>query len=558
MKLRPHGFWLVAIVGLGTILRFWQLDSKPLWLDEVITALITLGRGYNDVPLDVAFPLSRLDQIFRLHPATCTQITQTLTQQSVHPPLFFCTLHTWLRGIDFLPGSLAWKVRSLPALLGVVLIAAVYWLNRVAFSPRAGLVGALAVAVSPFAVYLSQEARHYTLPMVLITLALVGLVGMQQDLYGGKFRPMIWLGWIAVNSLGFYVHYFFLLAFAAQVISLGGWVLLQRVRSPRSWGAIVLAVGGVGLSYLPWVPTLLSHMNRPETDWLKSSAPEWARLLAPLYQLAAGWVLMVVALPVENQPLGIAIPSVLGMVFVAAWLGSFVLGGLRQLWHLPQTRLLIGFLLVVLLEFLAIVYLLGKDITIVPRYNFVYYPAVAALLGATLSSPSSQPSPSSSRTLPLLFSAGCLSCLFLLSGLVFQKPYYPRQVAAHLHGEPTLPLITVMGYEDLQDVALGLSFALELPPPSPETTPISLAFLTRSQGYDPLWQNLSTLKQVDPAGAIASPTLQPPLNLWVIAPGLKRNAFPKALTVSEASKSCPIDPSQYHRIGIPYQLYRCR
>jgi hypothetical protein len=53
------------------------------------------------------------------------------------------------------------------------------------------------MAVSPFGVYLSQEARHYTLPILLITLALLGLIQIQQALYSQQQlpRPIVWLFW---------------------------------------------------------------------------------------------------------------------------------------------------------------------------------------------------------------------------------------------------------------------------------------------------------------------------------------------------------------------------
>ena len=47
MKAR-HYLTLAAIVLLGALLRFWHLDLKPLWLDEVITALFSLGRNYYE------------------------------------------------------------------------------------------------------------------------------------------------------------------------------------------------------------------------------------------------------------------------------------------------------------------------------------------------------------------------------------------------------------------------------------------------------------------------------------------------------------------------------
>ena len=153
LKLFPHYLILTGIMILGAVLRFWNLDLKPLWLDEVITALISQGHSYDDVPLQVIFSLSRLKELFTLKPeVSCAEITHILVTQSTHPPLFFCGMHRWLTWVEPITDSLSWAVRSLPALIGVGAIAAIYWLNRIAFSPKAGLVGAAIMAVSPFGV----------------------------------------------------------------------------------------------------------------------------------------------------------------------------------------------------------------------------------------------------------------------------------------------------------------------------------------------------------------------------------------------------------------------
>ena len=47
------------------------------------------------------------------------------------------------------------------------------------------------------------------------------------------------------------------------------------------------------------------------------------------------------------------------------------------------------------------------------------------------------------------------------------------------------------------------------------------------------------------------------LNLWMFAPGRRRRDYPDNLKVSQ-SLSCKIDKDQHYRIGIPYQLYRCK
>ncbi|MBD2122261.1 glycosyltransferase family 39 protein [Trichocoleus sp. FACHB-262] len=571
---RLHYLALIGAIALGTALRFWNLDAKPLWLDEVITAIFSFGRSYYDVPLNVLFPHTVLDQVFTLKSGvSCPQIAQTVSTESVHPPLFFCLLHSWLRWINPLAQSWVWKLRSLPALFGVAAIVAIYGLNRVAYAPKAGLTAAALMAVSPFAVYLSQEARHYTLPMLLITLALLSLVQMQQDLWQSRrLRPLPWLGWMLVNGIGFYIHYFFLLAFVGQVVTLVGMAVWQRSRISRyHWGAIALAISGVVLSYLPWLPTLLGHTSRPETDWLSPFQSSWLDKLAPLYQLPAAWLIMVISFPVENQPLWSAIPAALLMLVFAIWLMRHVIQGLKQLWVQPETHLatitLTSFILCVLVEFLGIVYVLGKDITVVPRYNFVYYPAVCALLGASLTQLSQNSSLpprmawshywSAYRVQISVLVVGLLSCIFLGLGFIFQKPYQPQQVAQNLMLEPTKPLMVVTGYDTLLEVALGLSFDLEVHRrslTSPELNQnVSFGFLSRQPTYSQLWQNLANVQ----------PPVSTPPNLWIVGSGLRQREFPEQLSLPSQAKSggetvaCERDEENYHRIGVPYQLYRC-
>ena len=609
MKQVWQGWLLGGILLLGLWLRFWNLDAKPIWLDEVITALFSSGRSYDAVPLGTVLPLSALDQVFTHQPTHCANIVEAVSTQSVHPPLFFCWMHSWLSWVSGLPQSWLWKLRAFSALLGVVAIAALYQLNRVLFSRSAALVGAALMAVSPFAVYLSQEARHYTLPIVLVILALLGLYQILTDLHQQQRRPALWLGWIAVNSIGFYVHYFFLLSFAAQVATLLVCAQNSKLKITPSESlreqnsklkislaaadllSIALAITAVCLTYLPWLPTLLAHLSRPETDWLQRNGSGWSQAIAPLYQLPISWILMVISLPVERQPEWLEILSGLIMISFTGWLLWRVAGRLRRLWTLPETRLatqMLGiYVLVVLLEFLAIVYILDKDITQVPRYSFIYFPAVIALLGASLSLKErdrsipklwlqghetrsrqfrqriggghqklQQHKRSGLRTIAIVLLAGVISSVLVVSDLTFDKPYSPDQVARNLTIDPELPHLVSVAYADLQDVALGLSFAWALheqadQAKSKQTEFVFLPRSKKSRSYKPVWKTLANLEH----------SLSYPLNLWVIGPGLRRKQFPENLALSintERAKNCTIDPKHYHRRGIPYQLYRCR
>jgi len=452
-----HYLALIGALFLGAILRLGNLDSKFLWLDEVITAIFSFGGNYHNVPTEIVIPLERLQQIFTFQPEVgCDRIAQNIALQSTHPPLFFCLLHSWFGLVNPLAPNWVWTLRAFSVLWGVSAIAAIYLLNTIAFSPWAGLIAAVMMAVSPFGVYLSQEARHYTLPILLITLALLGLILIGQDIVSKRFRASIWIFWTVVNIIGLYVHYFFILAILAEVVTLLG-VMYGRHNLFRYGVAFTLAIATIVISFIPWLPVLISHFTRPETNWIPSP-----QSIAPLYQILAAWLLTIAALPVENQPIAIAILSGLGVVIFSGWVLWLSFKGIIKLWQLSSINLsvvtLASFTIVVLLEFLAIVYFLGKDITITPRYNFVYYPAFLALVAAGLNKSLER----STQTFSLIFLGSLLSCLLVIFNLAFQKPYNPQQVAENINFEPTTPLMVVVGYKDYQNVALGLSFALAL------------------------------------------------------------------------------------------------
>src|SRR5690349_24511691 len=49
---------LMAIAAGGAALRFASLGAKPLWLDEAMTLLVSLGRGPGDIPIGRVVPVA--------------------------------------------------------------------------------------------------------------------------------------------------------------------------------------------------------------------------------------------------------------------------------------------------------------------------------------------------------------------------------------------------------------------------------------------------------------------------------------------------------------------
>ncbi|MEC4984268.1 MAG: glycosyltransferase family 39 protein [Oscillatoria sp. PMC 1076.18] len=545
-----HYLVLGGIIFWGALLRFWQLDSKPLWLDEVVTALVSQGRGYQNLPVNVAFSLAKLQELFTFRPEiSCEEIAQVLATDSTHPPLFFCLTHEWLAWLDPLQLPWVWKLRALSALIGVVAIAAVYFLTRLAFSGGAGLVAAALMAVSPFGVYLGQEARHYTLAVLFITFALIGLLKITADLDRGRSRFSLWIGWAIANSLACYVHYFCWLAFFAQIGTLAVVMYrFQRKLTRRTLTYFSLAIAIVILSYLPWWLILIQHFTSPKISWLSPPAN-----IAPFGQIIVAWLLMFIALPVEGQTLPIQVILGLLMLGFGIWAIAQISPGYKKLSRMSKTNqatfILTCFISFVLVEIFAIVYILRKDITVAPRYNFLYYPALISLCGACLANNTSKSLRFSRQnerwfnypTFVILL-IGFFSSIFVIFNLAFQKPYHPQQIAQTMISSPNPIAVAIASQKEL-DLALGLSYALALQKIGASVENTSVVFFDPDNDYNSLWQKLSNLS-VSPA------------SLWLITPTLKPNDYPPTLDLA-GNSSCTLEPTAYYRLDISYQRYRC-
>jgi uncharacterized membrane protein len=590
LSLSHHYLALLGILLFGLGLRFWQLDSKPLWLDEVLTALFGSGLNYNIIPKEQPVGIGAIAYWFGYQPAsTCPDITRHLVNQSSHPPLFFCTLHGWLGIVTRLGASLAWQLRSLPALLGTVAILGSYLLNRVAFGRQIGLLAATLMAVSPFGVYLSQEARHYTMPLCLTLLALASLVKLEQHLQKTGSLPWPILGlWVAINGLGLYVHYFFLYVFIAQALTFGmslGWQQ-HRLRSKAlptkslllkskltSGLTASLAIATVLGLYIPGLVNMFKLPDQANNQWLVFRPEHFGDWFGPLLRQFTALTTMILAVPMEKQPTWVVISTVLpGLILfgiILIWIGQ----GLGQL-HKSQPqqgslRVLLSFTLWGFLANLASAYLLRRDLTLGFRYSFTYFPGVVALVAAGLGQ--KYPNPKMWQRW-LVIGAGLCGTIFVVHNLVFLKPFSPDQVSAKVlaavpivqqQARPSTPtpqptlLITIV-YDSPMRLAVGISYALELiraPDPKPD---IWFAFVNQNRSASELLQQI--LHQV--LIMQVTQTKGTPLTLWLS--GSYRAGKPHVndsdIVQGLATQGCLPDtqPDFLASQGIEFHLHRCQ
>ncbi len=91
--------------------------------------------------------------------------------QDKHPPLYYLLLHGWTR----LFGGGDVSVRLLGVLIGALAVLPTYGIGRRLGGDRAGAIAALLLALNPFLIWYSQEARMF---MPATTFLLVGLYGI--------------------------------------------------------------------------------------------------------------------------------------------------------------------------------------------------------------------------------------------------------------------------------------------------------------------------------------------------------------------------------------------
>jgi uncharacterized membrane protein len=311
-----------------------------------------------------------------------------------------------------------WAARSLPAFLGIASIPAMFGLGYVAFRSRlVAQMTAAMMAVSPYGVFLAQGARHYTLAILLAIASLCCLVSATRAIYHRTPLPL-WVGltWVVINTLGVSTHYFFTLTLCAEALALLllAWHYSKKERqrdrslfsphvfsqnqtqlkpqfSSKPWKRLFLIAAGTLTGTLVWLPVVQANYASDSklTDWIYDGDP-LESFIEPIARVLAWGVTLLVSLPMEltTLPLAIVIASGIGTVIFLFWALPILSRGLKlqksQLDTHLSVQVLSTFIIGSLVLFFIITYGLRADLTLAPRYQFVYFPAAIALLGAIL------------------------------------------------------------------------------------------------------------------------------------------------------------------------------
>lgn len=545
-------FWF----AIGTILRFINLDAKPPWTDEFSTLVFSLGNSFLNVPLDQPISIDTL--LLPLQPrasAGVQDVLKHLLTESNHPPLYFILTHLWLRLFPSDGGLVSvWGARALAAIFGAIGVPAIYILSFKLYRSR--LVSHLAaafMATSPYAIFLAQETRHYTLPILWVMATLACFITAVRHVQSRSQLPiLVTLIWIVVNALGIATHYFFVLTLCCQAIVLL-FLLVKQVRN-KEWGTfwyrIFAVAAGTAIAGAVWIPVFLQNSYGGKlTEWIQGDRVGLA-WLNPIFQVLAAWITMISLLPVESPRLAVVITSGLVMLAFFIWATPILIRGLKARLGEPEnqfvTKVLIGFIISALLLFFIFTYFLGIDLTRGARYNFIYFPAVIVLVGASLAIcwrtdtvKMFKWSISGKKAVLIIWLMSLASGITVVNNLGYQKYYRPDLFVGVIERVSSQPVLIATTQKTHVHIGEMMGVARELKKNQKLT---NTKFLLAHQDNNPDASSKALGKAVK--------TLPRPFDLW------KVNFFADD---PEELETCSLNSKPLPAVnGYEYKVYRCR
>jgi len=551
------------IIGFG--LRLGNLTAKPPWTDEFCTLVFSLGNNFLGIPLDKAIAADILLQPLQPNPAAnISHIIQNLLTQDTHPPLYFVIAYLWMKLFSHEGGLVSlFAARSLPAFIGAISIPCVYILGRIAFrSPLVGNLAAAMMAVCPYAVFLSQEARHYTLAALWVIASLTCLVIATRHLQNRTPLPMwVAFAWVEINALGFATHYFFSLTLCTEVVVLIFLAWQQKQSNVKfslfasNWQRIYAVAIGTFVASLIWLPIFLENRNRDNlTQWIRGSRDglDW---IAPIFQALGTLITMISLLPVESAQLLVVIPSGLVMLIFFIWAIPILVRGIKIQLQQPENRIMIQILAVVTITAMALffifTYFLGIDLTRGARYHFFYFPSIIVLLAASLAVCWHLPKEltvknigqwkiNGKKAVILIWLMSLISTITVICNLGYQKYYRPDLFVQLIQQTSSAPILIATTHKTYVQTGEMMGIAREIKLENSLQNPL---FLLAHQNQDP---NTSTIALEN-----TLKTLPRPFDVWLVnfhAP------------TAEAVKTCVMPNTEFlpNIDGYEYQLYHCQ
>jgi uncharacterized membrane protein len=225
---------LFLIIASG--LRFYKLDQKSLWYDELHSIIPTNPENSFSSVIEYSYG----DQ----------------------PPLFFVMLYAWFKVFPYDEAS----GKAFCAILGILGVVAMYFLGKEVADEKVGLAAMFVTACNMFHIYYSQELRFYSLLFLMTVVSFLTFIRLVKE---PSLKNQI-LFVIASTGL-LYTHYFGMVVGLSQALIYLLIGLLYKKDKPfflkgMASGFVIL------LAFTPWLPIILKD-NSISSFWIQDPGP---------------------------------------------------------------------------------------------------------------------------------------------------------------------------------------------------------------------------------------------------------------------------------------------
>ena len=245
----------------------WAAFAKLFSSNWLLCALLfCIAMGFNlyrlGVPgiwFDEAFSVELARQPFPL-------FWQIIFGLEPNMELYYLFLHGWL-GLTTLFGLHPTEavVRFPSAIFSASSTVVVFLLGRRFLGLLASLIGAVLYLLNDLQLVFAQQARSYSLQLLLICLAWYALLAA---LTGSSHQKRWWICFIIATTLAIYAHLFSLIIVFAQLCAFGALFFLPapwHEKVKRQVFSLLISLIIIGLLI---IPLLLVSLQGPKTGWL--------------------------------------------------------------------------------------------------------------------------------------------------------------------------------------------------------------------------------------------------------------------------------------------------
>ena len=246
-----YAIW--AILLLASAVRFTGLLKRDFWYDEAFTG-IAVKESFHDMVVMII--------------------------NDVHPPLYYLALKMFSAFFNYS----VFGIRLFSAIFGVLCVWAVYLVAKELFNRSAALWSSFVVAVSPFAIQYSQEARMYSM---LVFLILISTYFFLKGLGTGKKKFFVFWGFfMGLSMLTHYMGIIFSCTYFVAYLFWAGFGQIDFYKEKTFKEKIVFFVKNIlperkiflgyavaFLVFLPWIQNFEHHLTiKGNLTWVKPAS----------------------------------------------------------------------------------------------------------------------------------------------------------------------------------------------------------------------------------------------------------------------------------------------